>query len=420
MGHADFYGQEEAEYDPAARKAEQDEITKLVDKIDISALISRASALRGGLPCSIPHDLQYDRSTRSSVMGGMNYHIEILFDDGITWLARIRRSNATSPPAELRDYILRSEVSTLQFLSETKVPAPKVFDFNFCEPNPVGVGYILMEKLPGRSLRWSLATPEQRRKVTSQLADIYIELYAHPFAMTGSMHHPGSHDIGPFARESLTEYHGSQMKALGPFFSTKEYFSAHIQLILDLIIRQESYVDRAVDAFLIHRFLLDKVPEACSRSHLDDGKFYLKHANEKGDQILVDDEFNITGIIDWEWAHTDSKSGAFNSPIVLLPVADFYAGENSIGEDEVFFAKCLEAKGHPDLATIVRNGRLIHRFRFCCGYDLTDWKGFLGLFAGLLGAMGITDDFHWETWKPEAMKCYQNDHQLQQVIGIYN
>jgi hypothetical protein len=135
------------------------------------------------------------------------------------------------------------------------------------------------------------------------------------------------------------------MKALGPFLSTKEYFSAHIQLILDLIIQQESYVDRAVDAFLIHRLLLDKVPEACSQTHLDDGKFYLKHADEKGDQILIDDEFNITGIIDWEWAHTDSKSGAFNSPIVLLPVTDFYAGENSIGEDEIFLRSVLKQKG---------------------------------------------------------------------------
>ncbi|KAJ5472108.1 hypothetical protein N7539_008677 [Penicillium diatomitis] len=34
--------EEEAEYDPAARKAEQDEITTLVDKINIPALISRA------------------------------------------------------------------------------------------------------------------------------------------------------------------------------------------------------------------------------------------------------------------------------------------------------------------------------------------------------------------------------------------
>jgi hypothetical protein len=146
----------------------------------------------------------------------------------------------------------------------------------------------------------------------------------------------------------------------------------------------------------------------------------LKHADEKGDQILVDDEFNITGIIDWEWSHTDSKSGAFNSPIVLLSVADFYEGKNSISEDEKFFAKCFEAKRHPDLGTIVRNGWLIHRFRFCCGYDLQDWEGFLGLFARLLRAMGITSDFHLEMWKAEALERFKDDHRLQQLIELNN
>lgn len=36
--------------------------------------------------------------------------------------------------------------------------------------------------------------------------------------------------------------------------------------------------------------------------------------------------YDITGIIDWEWVYTDSKSAAFNSTIVLLPVAEFYDG----------------------------------------------------------------------------------------------
>jgi hypothetical protein len=196
----------------------------------------------------------------------------------------------------------------------------------------------------------------------------------------------------------------------------KEYFTAYIQLILNLIYRQKLYADRAVDAFLVHHFLLKIAPKACSLSHADDEKFYLKHADEKGEQILVDNEFNITGIIDWEWAHTDSKSGAFNSPIVLLPVADFYACENSIGEDEEFFAKCFEANEHPYLAMIVRNGRIIHRFRFCCGYDLSDWKVFLGLFGGLLAAIGGTEDFDWDNWRVEALVHYQEDHQLHQVI----
>ncbi|KAJ5107179.1 hypothetical protein N7456_003854 [Penicillium angulare] len=405
------------EYDPLAKQAESNEITQLVEEINLDALISRASTLREGRSCFIPNDLAYDSATRSSVMGGMNYHIEITFDDGISWLARIRKSNATSPPPELRDYILNSEVATLQFLSnETKVPVPKIFDFNFSDTNPVGVGYILMEKLPGHSLRWSIATLEQRRKVIDQLSDVYIELKNHPFTLLGSMNSPGSYGIGPFARESLTDFHGPEMKALGPFSLTAESVRAEIELILDLIARQESYVDRPIDAFLIHRFLLDKVSDIFGENKLDDEKFYLKHADDKGDQILVDDDFGITGIIDREWAHTDSKSGAFNSPIVLFDEADFYDGGNSVSEDESFLVECFEAKGHSDLGSIVRNGHIIHRFRFCCGYSPMDWKGYIGLFGGFLGALGIKD-FHWETWKVEALDRYKDDHRLQQVIG---
>lgn len=82
------------------------------------------------------------------------------------------------------------------------------------------------------------------------------------------------------------------------------------------------------------------------------------------------------------------------SPIVLLPVADFYDGANHISENEVIFAQLLEEKGHTNLGRIVRNGRLLHHFQFCCGYDIEDWEGFLGLFLGLLRALG---DLSWDT-----------------------
>jgi hypothetical protein len=60
------------------------------------------------------------------MMGGMNYHIKIQFKDGISWLARIRRVNATSSPPDIRAYIMHSEVTTLQFLGKTKVPVARV------------------------------------------------------------------------------------------------------------------------------------------------------------------------------------------------------------------------------------------------------------------------------------------------------
>ncbi|KAL4937611.1 hypothetical protein BDV06DRAFT_215735 [Aspergillus oleicola] len=408
--------EDEKLYDPAAQEAERKEITSLLNKINVEALLSRASHLREGVHCFLSKDLQYDRSTRSLVMGGMNYHIEIQFQDGVVWLARIRRSNATSPPLDLQKYIMCSEVATLHFLGKTNVPSPKVFDYNL-DGGSVGVGYILLEKMTGKSLRWSLATSEQRKKVMSQLADIYIELQTHPFKQMGSLNQPGTDHVGPFARESLTDYVQSRMRPIGPFTSPKDFLLACIRLTLDLIMRGECYATRSIDAFLIHRFLLDSAPKIFSGYAFDDGCFYLKHADDKGDHILVDDDYNITGIVDWEWAHTDSKSVAFNSPVLLLPVTDFYGGVNEPGKEEQDFAQLLEDKGHHQLAEIVRKGRIIHLFNFCCGYDLADWDGFIGLFQGLRRALNADGDLDWEAWKEKAMDNYKDDGHLNELIS---
>ncbi|PLB48335.1 hypothetical protein P170DRAFT_510964 [Aspergillus steynii IBT 23096] len=409
--------QDGAPYDSAAREAEEKEITRLLESLDLSALLSRASDLRNGIACSTPQPLVYDRSTRSSVMGGMNYHVEINFEDGVQWLARIRRSNATSPPLDLRDYIMQSEVATLQFLGKTKVPAPKVFDYGLHGQTPIGVGYILMEKLPGKSLRWSLASPEQRRKVMTQLADIYIELESFPFDVMGSLGQPATDHIGPFARESLTEYIDSRMVPLGPYNNPRDYLRSSIELNMRLITKGESYAEREIDAYLVHRFLVDCIPDVLVSHGFDDGRFYLRHADDKGDHLLIDDGYNITGIVDWEWAYTDSKSAAFKSPMMLLPVADFYNGVNDTGEDELTFAAILEEKGNTGLAEIVRNGRLLHRFQFCCGYDFSDWEGFLGLFQGLRDGLGRDAHLGWEDWRQVALRRYAGDEQLEMLLG---
>lgn len=407
-------------YDPAARVAEERELVELIEKINVPALAERASSLRQGMPCSIPL-LQYDRSTRSSVMGGMNYHVEVSFDDGIQWIARIRRFNATSPPPVLRDYIIQSEVATLKFLESTKVPSPRVFDFGLENAtNPVGVGYILMEKLPGKSLRWALATQQQRRRVIDQLADILIELHKYPLDLMGSLDHPGDAHIGPFARESLTDFAQSKMRPIGPFSSPVQYYDSELRLILDLILRGELYSQQAIDAYLIHRFLVDLIPfispSPSPSSDSNEQKYYLKHADDKGDHIMVDDDFNITGIIDWEWAHSAPPAHAFKSPILLLPVADFYNGDNDLGNDEIVFARLFEEKGRRDLAGFVWNSRIQHRFSFCCGYDLADWSGFLGLFLGLRNAVKVDAGLDWEDWKAVALRRYQEDAGLQSLL----
>ena len=151
--------------------------------------------------------------------------------------------------------------------------------------------------MPGKSLRWSITTPEQRKKFINQLADTFIELHKFPFDLLGCLNRPGDSHVGAFARESLTDFQGSFMQATGPFSSLEEYHVASLRLILDLILRDEMHTQQAVDAYLIHRFLLDLVPAVLPQTTRDDQKYYLKHADEKEDQILVDEAFNIASLI---------------------------------------------------------------------------------------------------------------------------
>ena len=407
-------------YDAVAADAEKREVHGLLARTNTAALAARASALRHGMPCTVPAP-GHDNRRRSAVMGGMNYHLDVVFADGVVWLARIRRLNATSPPQAVGDYILQSEMATLQFLADNvpAVPAPRVFDFALQDAaNPVGVGYILMEKLPGASLRWSVATEAQRTKVMAQLADAFIALSAHPFRSMGSLCRsstPSSVEagVGAVARESFMDLSQGTLCHSGPFTSALEYYQQDIRLVLDRILQSELYTKQPVDAYLVHLFLRDVAPSVLPKEDV----FYLKHADDKGDHLLVDADYNLTGIIDWEWAHTAPASIAFNSPIGFLPVGDFYDGVNDIGSDESVFAQLLADKGRDDLAQCVRAGRLQHRFAFCCGYDMdTDWDGFLGLFRGLREAIPADPVMDWDAWKIYALDHYRDDDGLKQLL----
>jgi hypothetical protein len=353
-------------------------------------------------------------------MGGMNYHVDITFEDGIIWLARIRRFNATSPPPELRDHIFQSEFATMKFLEGVNIPTPKVFDICLEGPgNPVGVGYMLVEKMPGKSLRWAQASPEQRRKLVEQLADIAIELRKHPFDKMGSLENSREVEVGPLARESLTDFNGSRMLPLGPYSSLAGYHTTSVQLIMDLILREEMYAQRPIDAYLIHRFLLGLIPHVVPLQDSNRQSFYLKHADDKGDHILVDGNHNITAILDWEWAYTAPEALAFNSPIGILPVAEFYDGRNTLGKEEKWLAEAFEERGERELAQAVENGRVQHFYAFCCGYDLSDWKGFLGLFRGLRDAVSVDSGLDWEEWRKVALERYRDDHGLGGLISKF-
>lgn len=127
-------------------------------------------------------------------------------------------------------------------------------------------------------------------------------------------------------------------------------------------------VDRlSVDNYLAFLWRLRALPDLVAESASREGPFYLKHYDDKGDHILVDDDYNITGIIDWEFASAEAKELAFSSPCMMWPVGDFYDGSNALSEDEVRFAAAFGRRGRGDLAELVRRGRRWQRFLFFLG-----------------------------------------------------
>lgn len=61
-----------------------------------------------------------------------------------------------------------------------------------------------------------------------------------------------------------------------------------------LITDGQLYPQFPIEAYLVYRFLQDNAAQLAD----PEDTFFLKHVDDKGDYLLVDENFNITGIID--------------------------------------------------------------------------------------------------------------------------
>ncbi|KAJ5848179.1 hypothetical protein N7455_012136 [Penicillium solitum] len=369
-------------------------------------------------------------------MGNQNCHAEITFDDNVKWLARFRLARTSSPPREVRDWILRSEAATMTYLQRyTCIPTPKFFDWA-CESdpeNPLGVDYILMEKLDGKSLDWQAATPQQKEKVMQQLVDICLEIDRHPFEAMGSLVSTAGDTInlqglvyqsntagGIINLQGLAHQSTFQIGKgpLGPFSSSLEGSQAILESYLTMIASGEIEPCYPVDTYLVHRFRQDIV-SALFKDVPPSNQFFLKHPDDKGGHILVNNCFDIVGVIDWEWTQTVSKAEAFCSPCMMWPVGEFYDGFNNLAADELRLAAIFRERGREDLAICVVEGRKVQRFFFALGPESSflDMQTLPRLFAGPQRAFNFEDE-DWEEWKSKALEKWKDDDLLLGLLEL--
>ena len=119
-------------------------------------------------------------------------------------------------------------------------------------------------------------------------------------------------------------------RCYGPFRNSQEFYAARAKVVVDDEIRiakastssddgTEEHSNAHVNSALLHLKAAAHAGAARYRS----GPFILKHIDLHWQNILLDKDCTVNGIIDWEWAHTvpaDSFTPLpFNFAVTLQP-----------------------------------------------------------------------------------------------------
>ncbi|TRX91058.1 hypothetical protein FHL15_008040 [Xylaria flabelliformis] len=396
------------------------EIHRLRSQIDDAAVCEHASRLNGGRSCSVEHS---SRVGPDALMGSANYHARIRFHDGSpSWLLRVPRvaSFAVGLPVSLADYLVLSEYATLKFLETTAVPAPRVFNYGVCNNGTnygVGVSFLLIEELPGRpwtgeGVSGNEATQDEKMKVWSALADILVELEKHPWPKAGSLCFQSSIiEVSAVASDRFVV-----LTPEGPFDTSTSYYTAFTEQYLRLIADGQLYTEYPVDAYLVYRFLKDKAVSQLVQQDTEEAqvpeKFFLKHVDDKGDHLLVDENLNITGIIDWQMARVVPRREAFGPSLVTADMSALCGGKVSLSVDDVALAGALRERGSFELAGCMADEKAR---RFFWGLALeTKWSYALPLANAILKVFGVDQD--WTTWRETALSEYETDERLKALV----
>ncbi|KAH3948623.1 hypothetical protein HBI56_121520 [Parastagonospora nodorum] len=250
----------------------------------------------------LPPDTDCSINLTQFATGFNNLVLELAFSDNIYWIARI-------PYRTIDDNTktsLLSEIATMKIIRQrTSIPIPRIFEFEMSIEEPFGYPYVLMEYLGGRKLDDGLATSIPRQyhnKAAKQLAHVFAELQNLTFSRIGRLW------CGEAADQPVEIIPMAWHHSPGPLDTSLEYFYNQRQgenrEIVALHPNNAEWLTACwvLKTALTHTVIEDRVL----------GPFPLCHLDLHFGNLLFDDEYNLTGVIDW--------SNAQAAPIEQLSV----------------------------------------------------------------------------------------------------
>lgn len=264
-------------FPPSQKKAVDD----FLESLNLSSLAVISNEIKGRTDGVV--------NTKTFARGREHVVFELIFGDDTEWVARVplpARFNGKGVEE------LRSEVTTVKFICQnSSLLIPRIHGYDFDHTNTVGAPYVLMDAVPGViSNRILPDIPEVAKPhVYRQLARVMVELSKLPrwekIGLLQSTDDSKSYSITTIAFEGYRH-----TIAVG---SSTEFYTQRAELFLERK-KKEGNDDWVALAWLYR----EAIPHFIQPEY-EAGPFPLRHPDFSNPNILYDESYNVTGIIDW-------------------------------------------------------------------------------------------------------------------------
>lgn len=268
--------------------------------IDWDKLCQLALDLNNNMPCTL-----LDKQN-----AGLNSLIKVFeFADTIRWVARIPLHLGKR---EQNSIILRSEVYTMQLIREcygSHLPVPRVFVYKADARNRIGVPFIFIELLlantvmdsaGGYSIHRGVIPKDHRPNFYRSVAHYQVYSIYLRFPKIGIIIRrvdTGAFDTGPLL------YIGGPFEIASAFFKAwadyVKFDKERNEVIRIMPVEPPGLVKQVAD--VIENFPAQIRALVTRRPPLyNNGPFPLIHTDFLYSNMLIDSQFNLVGVIDWE------------------------------------------------------------------------------------------------------------------------
>ena len=269
--------------------------TAFVAAIKWEQLKTLASGIRG-MACEL--------SDKYS-LGHYNLVKRLEFLDGVSWIVRLRLPQLPSVfgtrEAMKSADCMSIEIATMNYIRlNSDIPVPEVFGYNLNADNTVGAPYIFMSYIHGtiaaelqqaKECRTGVfGSPEQDLHFWTQMAEYHVQLASLTFDKIGSIHRDGDNFIiGPEIETGE-----------GPWDTPQQYYEALVRHKMQVASTDAPPEVRESASFSFPSKFMDLMEMTQPVDARKTGSFGLANRDFGAHNVLVDDEFDIVGFIDFD------------------------------------------------------------------------------------------------------------------------